>query len=47
MPLTAPAAFGAAAFEQGVISDHLAQGRVPGQTSARDDLGFASGSDAL
>ena len=43
VPLSKPAAFGAAAFEQGVISDHLAQGRVPGQTSVRDDLGFASG----
>jgi len=43
VPLSKPAAFGAAAFEQGVISDHLAQGRVPGQTHLRDDLGFASG----
>jgi len=33
VPLSKPAAFGAAAFEQGVISDHLAQGRVPGQTT--------------
>ena len=43
VPLTAPIAFGAAAFEQGVISDHLAQGRLPEQTSAHDDLGLASG----
>jgi hypothetical protein len=43
VPLAQPAAFGAAAFEQGVISDYLAQGRVPGQTRVRDDLGLASG----
>jgi hypothetical protein len=42
VPLSKPAAFGAAAFEQGAISDHLAQGRVPSQTSARDALGLAS-----
>ena len=43
VPLTQPAAFGAAAFAQGVITDHLAHGSLPKQTHARDELGFASG----
>ncbi len=43
VPLTKPAAFGAAAFEQGEISDYLVSGKLPGQTSVRDDFGFASG----
>lgn len=43
VPLTMPSAFGVAAFEQGVISDYLALGRLPEQTSVRDDFGFASG----
>src|SRR6478736_4381819 len=43
VPLTKPTAFGAAAFEQGVITDHLVQGNLPAQAHARDDLGFASG----
>ncbi len=43
VPLSKPVAFGAARFEQGAISDHLAGGRVPNQASARDDLGLASG----
>jgi len=43
VPLTPPKAFGAAAFEQGAISDHLANGHLPKPTSARDNLGLASG----
>lgn len=43
VPLTKPAAFGVAAFEQGVITDYLANGKLPAQTNVRDDFGFASG----
>lgn len=43
VPLTRPAAFGAAAFEQGEITDYLANGKLPAQTSVRDAFGFASG----
>jgi hypothetical protein len=42
IPLTKPAAFGAAAFEQGIITDYLADGRLPGQSKVRDGFGFAS-----
>lgn len=42
VPLSKPVAFGAAAFEHGVISDYLAGGRLPGLTSVRDEFGFAS-----
>ncbi|MEY4483098.1 MAG: hypothetical protein RL693_550, partial [Verrucomicrobiota bacterium] len=41
-PLTKPAAFGAATFEQGEITDYLADGKLPAQSSVRDDFGFAS-----
>ncbi|HVV72101.1 MAG TPA: hypothetical protein VHI52_11495, partial [Verrucomicrobiae bacterium] len=37
-----PAAFGAAAFEQGVISDFLAEGILPPEKDVHDDFGFAS-----
>jgi hypothetical protein len=43
VPLTKPAAFGAAAFEQGSITDYLAEGKLPAQKSVRDGFGFASG----
>jgi hypothetical protein len=43
VPLTQPKAFGAVAFEQGAISDHLADGVLPKRTSVRDNLGLASG----
>lgn len=43
VPLEPPAAFGAATFEQGVITDYLAEGRLPSQTEVHDDFGFASG----
>lgn len=42
VPLAKPTAFGAAAFEQGVITDHLAAGKLPARRSARDNFGFAS-----
>lgn len=42
VPLTKPAAFGAAAFEQGEITDYLAKGELPAQIHVRDDFGFAS-----
>lgn len=42
VPLMKPAAFGAATFEQCVISDYLAGGKLPAQSSVRDDFGFAS-----
>lgn len=42
VPLSAPKGFGAVAFEQGAISDHLAAGRLPKPTRAQDNLGLAS-----
>jgi len=42
VPLAKPAAFGAAAFEQGEITDYLADGKLPAQNNVRDDFGFAS-----
>lgn len=42
VPLARPAAFGAAAFEQGIITDHLADGTLPAQKTVRDAFGFAS-----
>ena len=42
VPLAKPRAFGAAAFEQGIISDYLAEGKLPAQDSVRDGFGFAS-----
>lgn len=42
VPLAKPTAFGAAAFQQGLITDHLATGRLPAQGGVRDDSGFAS-----
>ena len=43
IPLTPPASFGAAAFDQGNIVDFLRAGRVPTTPNARDPLGQASG----
>lgn len=43
IPLSQPSAFGAAAFEQGHITDYLQAGRLPGQTQAEDGFGYASG----
>jgi hypothetical protein len=43
VPLTKAAAFGAAAFEQGAITDYLAAGKLPAQKQVRDAFAFASG----
>jgi F5/8 type C domain-containing protein len=43
VPLSRPAAFGAASFDQGGIAGFLARGEVPPAARAADDLGFASG----
>lgn len=41
--LTAPDAFGALAFDQGSVMEHLLQDRVPAQTSVSDPVRGASG----
>lgn len=43
LPLAEPGGFGAAAFEEGAIGDHLSRGMLPAQTAVTDDFGFASG----
>lgn len=43
IPLTPPDHFGATVFDQGSITDYLAEGRVPQRTKARDAFGYASG----
>lgn len=43
VPLSRPAGFGAASFEQGGITSDLAAGKLPPQTSASDASGCASG----
>lgn len=42
VPVTAPAAFGAAAFDQGGVVEYLRLGKVPGSDSIADPRGFAS-----
>lgn len=42
VPLEKPAGFGAASFEQGVVTTDLAAGDLPPRTSARDASGCAS-----
>lgn len=42
IPLSKVSSFGAVAFEQGVISDFLAEGTLPSQKAVRDEFGFAS-----
>jgi hypothetical protein len=42
VPLSKPISFGAAAFEEGEISEHLSQGWLPPRTHVRDDSGLAS-----
>ncbi len=42
VPLSKPAGFGAASFEQGVITTYLADGNLPPQATARDASGGAS-----
>src|SRR5262249_10513986 len=43
MPRTPPSGFGAAAFEQGGVMRHLAQGRIPPHAEIVDAFGCASG----
>ncbi len=43
VPLSPPAGFGAALFDQGPISDYLAAGRLPEATGVSDAFGYASG----
>ncbi len=43
IPLNPPAAFGAAAFDQGTVGKHLSSGDVPSQEQVHDDFGHASG----
>ncbi len=43
VPLTAPSGFGAAAFDEGLISDYLAAATLPTAQAVSDPFGFASG----
>jgi hypothetical protein len=43
IPTRPPAGFGAAAFEQGPITDYLATGDLPGTGELIDELGYADG----
>lgn len=43
IPLTTATGFGAAAFEQGSITDALRSGKLPARSAVRDDFGYASG----
>src|SRR5262249_56261724 len=43
VPLTPPAGFGAAAFEQGGVLRHLARGQLPPRTHVEAGFGYASG----
>jgi hypothetical protein len=43
IPLRTPAGFGAAAFDQGAITDYLTAGDLPCDIEVIDDLGYASG----
>jgi hypothetical protein len=43
IPLTPPDGFGAAAFEQGAITDYLKTGTLPSHTQVSDAFGYASG----
>ena len=42
VPLTRPAAFGAAEFDAGQITEYMRRGTVPAAQSARDHFGYAS-----
>jgi hypothetical protein len=46
IPGTAPAAFGAATFDGGEISEHLRQGKLPPAVRVTDPFGYASGAFA-
>jgi hypothetical protein len=41
--LTKPARFGAAAFDQGPLTDFLTEGKLPDRTRVEDPLGYAAG----
>jgi len=43
MALSSAAGFGAAAFEQGIITDYLRRGELPDRSAVKDDLEYASG----
>ncbi len=43
IPLNPPAAFGAAAFDEGTVGKHLSAGDVPSQPEVHDHFGYASG----
>jgi hypothetical protein len=43
VPLEPASAFGAAAFEQGAITEHARSGRLPAQARVQDEFGYASG----
>lgn len=43
VPITAPAAFGAAVFDEGPICDYIARDRLPPAQEVLDMLGFATG----
>ncbi len=47
VPLTRPRAFGAAAFEHGAITAHLARGELPARSAVADPFGYASGALAF
>ena len=46
-PLVAPDAFGAAAFEQGTITEFLSRNSLPVEKTVEDDSGWASGAMAF
>jgi hypothetical protein len=43
LPLATPSGFGAAAFAQGWVAEHLAGGGLPPRTEVKDEFGHASG----
>src|SRR5439155_3718066 len=43
IPLSAPSGFGAAAFEQGAVTEYLRAGDLPPEDAVSDDFGYASG----
>jgi hypothetical protein len=47
IPLTGPSGFGAAAFAQGTITEHLRSGVLPDQDRVTDPFGYASGALAF
>ncbi|MEW6664010.1 MAG: discoidin domain-containing protein [Thermodesulfobacteriota bacterium] len=43
VPLTAVGGFGAAAFAQGWVAEHLVRGELPARSTVKDEFGHASG----